>query len=362
MAEAALAFTHPGDRIQEKLAARMGLEPWEYRVSSNDRKKQRHEQKRRQKRAAFRRSEQGGNPYRRIGTAGSVAACYINSNWRQEGLASIRVLLRVPGGGHALAAFLVDLLCIGLKDAFGHLDVTAQEFEEHILHAADEGLESVRVPLDSVRPTIAGAIRWSHEQNFRLPPRYERVVAMIGGVGDWHTADISGFGVDGKLRYVGELRDLERRLIGTTLDEFLSRDDVELIGGLGPSALDEGEDAEMVEEAVQLLQERALDAVRQWCFANGIQPHPRLADAVDIMLTGLIEAPPAEGEDIEEEAAASRSNLERLLSLEAPESEAGLRDAVAQVSEFIKGFSNPDELAAALGLQTSDIEEEEGDE
>lgn len=346
----ALAFTTKLGKIWRAATVSVRLPDQEDPMSRNDSKKQRREQKRREKRVALRRAEQGANPFHRIGAAGEVSACYINRAWRESGLASIQLLRRVPGGGHALAAFLVDLTCIGLKDAFGRLDYTAGEFDAYLQRSADQGAGLVPVDLATARRLVAGAIRWSHEHNFRLPPRYERWVALLGDIGDWHTADLTGFGVNGKLRYIGQLEDLRRRLIGTTLDEFLARPDVDFIGGLGPSTLDD-EDADVVEEGVELFQERALDAVRRWCFANGHQPHPRLAEAVEVMLTGMLQTPDMGEDALDETAQTACGNVERLLSMESARSESELREAFDQLIAFTRSFPDPEALAAALGLE-----------
>lgn len=317
-------------------------------MSRHANKKQRHEQKRREKRSLLRRADQG-SPYKKIGLAGSTAACYINDDWREDGLASIQILLRVPGGGHALACFLVDRWCIGLKDAFGCLTMTAEEFRLHLERSASQGVHHVPVDMATVRRLVAGAIRWSRDHNFRLPPRYERWVSMIGGVGDWSAADVSDFGVDGQLHYVGAMEDLEHRLIGTTLEEFVAREDVEILAGSGPSLIDDEED-DIVEEGARLVQEELLKAVRRWCFAQGQAPHPRLDEAVEMLLTSILQTPASGEEPSPEEIAQSEANQERMLALEGAASAAELRIALEQVAGFMKGFKTPAEMIDALGI------------
>lgn len=344
-------------------------------MAGNDRKKQRREQKRREKKALQRRAEQGSSPYRRIGAAGDQAICYINRDWREEGMIALHVLRPVPGGGHAAVSLLIDPWALGLKDAFGRLDVTRQEFDELFVGGMAQQTDMVPTDLATARRLVAGGIRWAHDNGFRLPSRYERWVALLGDIGDWRTADTRDFGVEGKLRFVGPIEDLRRRLIGQSLEEFMARDDVE-VGLVTPEMMAEQledagfesvEDLQEEEELTQAFEEmaddfqdRLLNAVRQWCFANRLVPHPRLPEAVEIMVTALLEAPgTTDDKSADARAAAAELNFERLLAFEPPESQATLREALGQVTGLMRSVGGPGGLAAALGLPSSADEEED---
>lgn len=89
-----------------------------------------------------------------------------------------------------------------------------------------------------------------------------------------------------------------------------------------------------VEEAADLMRERGLSAVRQFCFATGVAPHPRLADAWDVMIGAFFqthELPVEEafdGEPLDDASVAGvHSKIDDLLSLEGPLAEPGLRAA-----------------------------------
>lgn len=348
-------------------------------MAGHDRKKERREQKRREKKSVQPRAGQGSSPYRRIGAAGDVAVCYINRDWRQEGMIALHVLRPVPGGGHAAVSFLIDPWALGLKDAFGRLDVTREEFDELWIGGMERQTEMVPTDLATARRLVAGGIRWAHDHGFRLPPRYERWTALLGDIGDWHTADVRDFGVEGgKLRFVGDTEDLRRRLVGQTLEQFMARNDVEVVamiseemrGEFDESEEEDLEDMEeggltdqeairMIEEVAETFQDRLLSAVRQWCFANGLVPHPRLAEAVQIVLTSLLEATVALDEEDDDPQASAELNVERMLSLETPESQAQLNEALAQVTGLMQSVGGPSGLAAALNIPWSADEEDE---
>ena len=172
-----------------------------------------------------------GSIYKRVGTAGELVACCINAHWREDGLASIHVLRRIPGGGHASASFLVDTSCLGLKDAWGRLDTSYEEFNSGIIEGMSRTLEMGHADLELARRLVAGGIRFAYQNGFRLPPRFDRWTALLGDIGDWRTADLTDFGEGGRLRYVGTKEELKRRLVGCSVEEFLARDDVDFIMG-----------------------------------------------------------------------------------------------------------------------------------
>ncbi|MGB2824643.1 MAG: hypothetical protein WBF17_26950 [Phycisphaerae bacterium] len=322
-------------------------------------KKERRRLKRKEKRKqAIRLRNQ--SPYGLLRSAGSVEACLINDDWRQSGLAVIYVLCRAPGRPPAMGNFLIDLWCAGLKDAWGRLDFTHEDFRELVDNASwKTGLEFVDCGLDLARKLLAGSVRFAHDNGFRLPPRYESWLAVLGGVGDWSTADLGDFGVDGKLRWVGPMADLRRRLAGCSVEEFLARDDVDFIAGLDePIPYDES--ADELDADLQLLHGNILDAIRRWCFANGEAPHPRLPEAVDTMLESILQSGDAgPGEPEETEILAVRGNLYRMLAMEPPEEGQQICDALDQVQRFTCSFESGEEMHRAIGLDDSVDEEYE---
>ena len=322
------------------------------------RKARKRNKRRKEKRQATRATT--GSPYQLVGRSGQIVACYVNRHWREDGGAGIYVLRRSRGRGMVLASFYIDVWCAGLKDAWGRLDMTMDEFQKRIYERASGEIELMRVDIDLVRRLVAGGIRFANQNGFRLPWRYERWVAVLGDVGDWRTADLSDFGVGDKLRYTGTLTDLRKRLVGCSLDEFLDRDDIEFIIGHDDFSLISDEEAEG-EKIVAELHDRMLNGVRGWCFANGVAPHPRLPDAADVLLEAMAQAPRGPGDGPYDQPAAEEvtKNLIDLLELATPVEERDLQEAIDQLGRFVATFESPEEMTAALGL--GDPVEDEGD-
>jgi hypothetical protein len=298
------------------------------------------------------------SPYRRIGTAGRVDACLINEDWRDRGQAVICALCTAPGRPPAMGNFYVDLWCAGLKDAWGRLDFTHQDFREMLDEMSRRmELRFVEIDPEDARALLAGSVRFARQNGFRLPARWQRWAALLGGADDWAEADLGPFGVGGKLRWVGPETDLRRRLIGSSVEEFLARRDVEFIlGSEGLDELEEGEAREAVEDAAEMLRRNMVDAVRRWCFARGEVPHPRLGEAVDVVLESIFQAEELADDQIGDEAGtrAAAENMSHLLELEPPAEARTLGDALDQAHRFISTFQGPEDLFAAVGLDKAD--------
>ncbi|MFQ5502665.1 MAG: hypothetical protein ACE5EQ_10260 [Phycisphaerae bacterium] len=328
-------------------------------MAGKSRKKAQKQHKRKQRRAELTR-RQAGSPYQRIGRSGEVVACYINEDWEKSGFASLFVLRRSRDQGLVLAAFLVDLWCIGLKDAWGRLDITMDEFKNGILNSHRRVVDLVRIDLDTVKHLVAGGIRFAHQNGFKLPHRYQRWTAMLGDIGDWKSANLREFGHDGKLCYVGELEDLNNKLIGCSVSEFLGRDDVDYIMGNQQLATKDEDDLAVAELSDEL-NHRVVNAVRKWCFANGNEPHPRLADAVDIMLESMIQVPDSDEDEVDEygfpdpDMETIDTNMDRLLDVDDHKE---LTEALMQLAYYVSQFKNPKKFFSTIGIDQADHDDE----
>jgi len=287
--------------------------------------------------------------------AGRVEACLINDNWRATGEAVIYVLGSLTPGHSAMAGFTIDLWCAGLREAWGRVRLTARDFLGAIdISAAESGLTFVACDPQLAGDLIAGGVRFAHQNGFRLPPHHERWAALLGGLGDWESADLAPFGVHGKLRWIGPLPDLRERLIGGTVEEFLDRDDVEVImdseryGEHEPDEPVEAEEA--VGQAAEIIHQQLLSAMRCWCFANGEAPHPRLADAVTTCLQSQLSLPETRAAALLGEAAPETGLFDGLGAEGSARYAADLAPAIDQLKRFARSFPTEEAFEEALGL------------
>ncbi len=270
-------------------------------------KKERQRLKRKKKQMQLRK-ERNTSIFRKLAQSPVVPLdIYINADWREAGEATLMALRDAPGGCHVFVGFLIDFWCSGLKDAYGGVDVTREEFDGHLDHADEQDLEMIQIDLPFAQRLIAGAMRLSVQNGFRLPHRADRWASVIG-VTAYADAGLADFEMpNGRYRYVGSLQDLRKRLVGT-VDQFLQRTDVEFVIG-GSAALDDWGDfddddwaeasgglvdedddddldsskppREFVEQ-IDELGDRAYVAVYNWLLGAGETPHPLLRDGVDL--------------------------------------------------------------------------------
>jgi len=352
-------------------------------MSSDSRKKEKKRLKRKQKQEQLRKAR-SRTPLARIASEGGRLECWVTKNWREMGMADILVLGHAPGGRCAFAAFLVDLWCVGLKDTWGEPELTEFEFRDEILERWLEHTNGVKLDAAVAKSLVLGGMRFARQNGFKLPPHWDRWVSIFSPVGPTQEADISDFGKDGGLEYVGTAKFLRDRLIGSTPEEFLRRTDVkwmtfdgderdieelyepENAGGLFDEDEDYDEeeddfDDEEVEEREEMmvqmldnLSSRLADATRKWCFANGKPPSSRLLEgAVLTLATTLPGGMPVDG------AEGGVAEFDREQRVETGEKilaryDAGERGKIIsgahQIQEFMRQFKNPLEMIAAVGL------------
>lgn len=157
------------------------------------------------------------------------------------------------------------------------------------------------------RRLVAGDVRFGRQNGFRMPPEWERWVVIFGRdiLNEIPTADLSDFGVEGGLRYVGSMEFLEQRL-AVPMNEFLARADVQCvmqpdIASPEGAEFDESEPLDELERdpkfnhafeefsnTIDAGAARLADRAREWCASHGAEPIPMLDDAARIVFTCLI--------------------------------------------------------------------------
>ena len=370
-------------------------------MAVNARKKERQRLKRKRK-AQQRRRHEGGSPYERMARHGTVASCFINDDWRDRGLVVIYTLCGVPDHPPALAGFLIDLWCAGLKDAWGELNVEPGRFSEFVAHAFDRmDLKPVSCPPELARRLVAGGVRFARTNGFRLPAKCDRWLKALGCTGDIDSADLRDFGKDGGLLWVGPMSDLRKRLVGCTVEEFLNRPGVKFIAGIeggawGAGAMDDDEEEEEGEEedwsdgrdvgdqndepgeanhreialtltALRKISEdsaqKLLSGLRSWCFANGWLPQRRAQDAARVVIETMLAASVLPGDIPQDKlAAAAARNMDRLVAAEPPADAAHLLAALDQIQQFMASFGSAETFWRALGFNKNLPDEEQPNE
>lgn len=250
-------------------------------MASGQRKAEKHRLRRQKKRKVHRSA--GVNRERHLTTDRyPVYACTVNKHWREDGIGSILFAREIAPRRVTMAAFLVDTCAMGLKDAWGLVDISVSEFNESASRV-DSQLETAALDVETARHLVYGGIELARELGFRLPRKYERWTALLGPLPDGVSPDRSLFLSEGEITLTCSMADLRERLIGCKVEEFLARPDVTYIIGDDDVTLVDDE-ADEFDEAMLDIEQAFVDSVRKWCFANRQVPHPLLPEVVSASL------------------------------------------------------------------------------
>jgi hypothetical protein len=351
-------------------------------MARNSRGKERQRLKRKKKQLALRKAK-NVTALQKVALGGGTLECLANPpDYREEGIVSIIVLAKTPGGRCAVAGFLVDLWCVGLKDAWGKSETPPEHLAD--LRDGARGKGAARMPVDEARRLVAAGVRFSRQNGFRLPEHWQKWVSVFGEMPPLESLDMSDFGVEGegrgkKLRYVGTEQFLRSRLAGCTVEAFVARPDVEWIIGDDPAdfddfdeeADDEFDEADADEEVAamtEMLREtstKTADEVRKWCFAQSVVPHRLLQDAAQLLIIGLLPAMAYEDAVANGEVPPTAeppdrwAPVEKALAEYPPDERQEMTMALDQVTRYMRSFTDPVSMLEAMGLTPAEEEEEE---
>ncbi len=135
---------------------------------------------------------------------------FIEKSWRESGLTQLLVA-RIRDDGRAdIGFFLVDLWCLGVKDAFFHDDVTASEFKELITERLPEEFRE-RLHPACAKKMIDGAIAYAERLGFAPHRDYRKARRALSGLDASECPETFTFGREGKPFFVEGPHDTPER-------------------------------------------------------------------------------------------------------------------------------------------------------
>ena len=159
--------------------------------------------------------------------------CLIGRGWRESGLAEILVSRSQPDGHVAFAVFLVDLLCLGVKNAFWGVDFPPDMYHARVRSRfAPNGVE--KCPLTLAHAIVYGGIDYAAQFGFEPHPDSEAARLVLGVPENPRALPKVKFGRDGKPCYVTGPDDDVEAVMGR-LRTGVGEDGFDfLVGGPGP--------------------------------------------------------------------------------------------------------------------------------
>lgn len=199
---------------------------------------------------------------------------FLDKDWRELGIANI-IVIRVHGDGSAdFGAFLVDLLCLGVKDAVSDFDIMEAELRDHLdLRLPPESREAIHPAC--AKKLIEGAIAYAKDLGFAPHRDYRKARRVLSGLDASMCPTVFTYGENGKPCYVRGASDDDKRV-----DLILNR--LEARCGLDGFTFVDASDEDADDLAVR-------DELRDWLDAEA-EDVPRFYH-VSGLITGLLLCP-----------------------------------------------------------------------
>jgi len=136
-----------------------------------------------------------------------VDKCFISQGWKERGLAQVLVARQLPDGTSLIASYLVDVFCLGIKNAF----VARLKPDEMrpFLNSCPDAMQEISY--EDARSVIMGAVEFA--MRFGLPPHESWVTSRAIVESDRPFGRKFDFGKDGKPFYIAGPHDDTRRIM-----------------------------------------------------------------------------------------------------------------------------------------------------
>lgn len=215
------------------------------KLKNRQRKVERREAKRKEKRRTLAKS-------RNLGLAESLKSaarypvldCCCTATMWDDGMGNVLLSRTLPDGRVAFAVFLVDLYCLGVKDAFGHI-VTQGEYKDFHADLASRGQLDKLAPAEC-RELVEGAVEYAADLGLRPHADYRKVFPIFGDIDREDCDEEFVYGDNGKPHFIAGPSDSPQRCqqIVNTLNDTCGPNEYHFTMPMGGDAfrLDSGSD------------------------------------------------------------------------------------------------------------------------
>lgn len=188
----------------------------------------------------------------RVAARWPLYECLISRGWQEPGeLVQILIARSSPADGIAAAGFLVDLGCLGVKDALSHLFSTTREYEQ--FRQTYSGLQPMmNTDLDLAAKVIQEGIAYADRLGFKPHRDYHDAAALLTGAHPEACSTPIPLGLDGKPFFISGPHDNVPR-ITAQLDRAVGPGNANFLIGLNDD--DEGDSVLEVVDVVEGVQE-----------------------------------------------------------------------------------------------------------
>jgi len=137
--------------------------------------------------------------------------CLINDDWAEHKLASISFARNRPDGRVAVASFMVDVGCLGVKSAFANPSITAEQYKQRLV--SWQPTKQIPFGAPCAVKLILGALEYARELGFKPDPDYFYSREIFGDIDPAGCEETFEYGMDGKPFYVPGPHDNPDRIV-----------------------------------------------------------------------------------------------------------------------------------------------------
>lgn len=108
-----------------------------------------------------------------------IDACYINSDWKENGLANVFVVRKHTNGNFTFGVYLVDLFALGTKDTFFNFNQPPDVLNNLLFRA-----NIVKTDYNLVHNIVFGGNEYALENGFKIHKDFEKLTKYILEIDD----------------------------------------------------------------------------------------------------------------------------------------------------------------------------------
>ncbi len=142
-----------------------------------------------------------------------VYECLSNLSWKESGLAHILISRRQPDGNLLFGVYLVDIFCLGLKNAFCNVDLPMSKYKAELRGRMYQDDEPVECPLSLAHHIIYGGIEFAAQFGFKPDKDFKLSQYVLEDKNNLEPCEDIEFGKDGKPFFIAGPDDDTERIV-----------------------------------------------------------------------------------------------------------------------------------------------------
>ena len=144
--------------------------------------------------------------------------CRVNKDWQTDGMASLLVTKIMPSGKYIVGMYMIDILCLGIKDSAYKFALTQDEYD--CLH--EQIAPSITMTVADAHNLIYGSLDYAEELGFKPIRAFSITECLLNPDLIDDGIDTIVFGRDGMPLYISGLYDDSKKIFAT-LDKNIGK-------------------------------------------------------------------------------------------------------------------------------------------